>query len=130
MADPNAVRALRDLLGRNDLVSHLVDVCMAISLTRSDDPTPHQVLRDAISSFAFSETEWVGVVRPHLRSLLDTPADVDDEWMNASGYWGRSDRLTPADPDDPYAYLDCTCDGEEGCSYCSATPADRQEDKT
>ena len=75
MADPNAVRALRDLLGRNDLVSHLVDVCMAISLTRSDDPTPHQVLRDAISSFAFSETEWVGVVRPHLRSLLDTPAD-------------------------------------------------------
>jgi hypothetical protein len=34
---------------------------------------------------------------------------------------------TPADPDAPFDYLDCYCDGEEGCAYCGDTPADSQE---
>ena len=53
---PEAIRAVRRLYPRKDLASELADVSIALALQM--DVTPHEVLRLALKSFAWPESEW------------------------------------------------------------------------
>lgn len=82
MSDPAAIAALRELIDRGGLASLLADVLIACALTRSDNPTPHQVAREAAAMFGWSEETWRDTVEPHLRAELavlpGVPADEQE----------------------------------------------------
>ena len=64
--------ALAELMKRDDLPSMLADVLIAIALKREDEPTPHEVARQASKAFGWSEQTWREVVRSHVLARLSS----------------------------------------------------------